>query len=141
MQIVIPKGVETGELKVLPNGLAVAAIEKCIVGKSQANKPKLTVIYTIIEEMDGKSEDGSPTIGSKVLETMSLQPQALFSLAKLWKDATGSTLEQGDWDEKEFEAILNEKLQGTEWNILLETQVPGDGGEPRTNIIKRTPKK
>ena len=138
MNIVIPQNVSTGEAKVLPNGVAVATIEKVIIGKSKANQPKVTIVYVIIEEMKEKMEDGSPTLGEKCLETMSLQPQALFGLAKLWKDATGGTLPQGDYDEKEFEALLSEKLVGTEWNIVLESQVPGDGqGEIRTNIIKR----
>lgn len=142
MNIVIPENVDTGEVKVLPNGLATVAIEKVIVGLSKANKPKVTIIYTIIEEMAEPTEDGSSTVGEKVLEDITLQPHALFSLARLWKDATGTGLPQGDYNEKEFEALLQETLLGTEWSLLLEGQVPSDGSSDkvRTNVIKRAKK-
>jgi hypothetical protein len=137
MNIVIPDNISTGDLHVLPNGVARAVLEKVMLGKSKSGNSKATFKYTIVEEMDGATE---PTVGEAVLETMSLQPQALFSLAAVWKAVTGEKLPQGDYEEKEFESMLNNTLAGSEWNLVLEAQVPRDGSstEPRTTIIKKT---
>ena len=73
-----------------------------------------------------------------MLETMSLQPQALFALAKTWKDATGENLPQGDYDEAGFSELLNSTLTGTEWDLLLVQEIPKGQTEIRTVIKKKT---
>lgn len=140
MNIVIPDNIPTGELRVLPNGLATAVLEKIILGKSKSGHSKATFRYTITEEMAGAKE---PTVGEVVLETMSLQPQALFNLAGVWKQVTGEKLPMGDYDEKEFEAMLNNTLCGSEWDLMLEAQIPSDGSstEARTVITKKSIRK
>lgn len=140
MQINIPENINTGELKVLPNGIASAVLEKILLGKSKANQPKLTFRFTIIEEMAEATSDGSPTIGEVVLDTYSLQPQALFKLAQTYKEVTGEKLPHGDFDEVEFTSIVSEALCGSNWDLELQQQIPSDGSStnPRTVIVKKT---
>lgn len=139
MQINIPEGINDGTLKVLPAGIAVATLEKIMFGKSKSNMPKLTFRYTITEEM-ADNPSGVPTTGEVVLETYSLQPQALFKLAGTYKEVTGETLPQGDYDEAAFTAMMQEALCGSSWKLFLENQIPADGSstEERTVITKKS---
>lgn len=140
MEIVIPEGLSSGEVVVLPEGMARAMLDKIILGVSQAGKPKATFRYILTEEMSEKMPDGSPTMGAVVLDTVSLQPQALFTLAGIYKQATKENLSElggKTFSEEEFGAILNERLCGTEWNLILKQEI-GQDGEPRTTIKKQT---
>jgi hypothetical protein len=137
MKITIPEQIG-GELRKLM-GPCKATLEKIIIGKSKVNQPKATFLYTITEEMDCVQEGEASAIGEKVLETFSLQPQAIFKLNSVYKAATGEYLPQGDYDETQIGEMLTEALTGSEWNLALELQVPTDGSstEERTTVVKR----
>lgn len=135
MRIVIPD-VKDSTLRILPPGPAEAVLEKIILGTSNANKPKATFKYTITKEIEGN--DGEPTIGETVLETYSLQPQALFNLAGVYKMVTKEKLPMGDYDQEEFLEILESALCGSTWKLILETEVPIGAEEERTVIAKKT---
>jgi len=138
--IVVPENVG-GDLRLLPAGNAKATLEKIMLGKSKSSgQAKATFRYTITEEMDSNPEDAPSTVGEAVLETYSLQPQAMFRLNDVYKAVTGERVPQGEWSPEEFEAKLNEDLCGTDWNLVLANQVPSDGSstEERTTIIAKT---
>lgn len=136
----VPEDMGGGDLRLLPSGLANATLQKIYLGTSQNNQPKATVKFVITEEMDGV-EDGEPsTIGETVLESFSLQPQALFKLNDMYKAVTGNNIPHGDFSPQEFEAMLTNDLAGTEWTLMLEQQIPtqGKSKDPRTVVVKRT---
>jgi len=138
MRIIVPEDIG-GELRKL-EGPCRATLDKIIIGKSKANQPKATFRYVITDDSQLKIPEGQPSaVGETVLETFSLQPQAMFRLNDLYKAALGERLPQGDFSLEEFEAALNDALAGTEWNLMLELQVPTDGSstEERTNVVAR----
>ena len=138
MQIKVPEDVG-GELRKL-EGIATATIQSLIIGKSSAGNPKLTIKYLITEEMDGIADSEPSAIGEPVLETVSLQPKALWKLNDLYKSVTGERLPQGDYSQEEFENMLNEALLGQNFTLVLELQIPNDGSstEGRTTVTDRT---
>ena len=128
-------------LRLLPNGPAHAVLEKLILGTSKTSKqPKLTLQYVIDQDMDDIPDGEPTTIGEKVLETCSLQPQALWKLNDIYKAATGERIPHGDFDTSEFVGMVTEALAGTEWNLMLEQKVPSDGSssELRTEVVGKT---
>ncbi len=130
MRITVPKDIDSG-LKVLPEGVCTAVIDRVMIGKSKAGKPKLTVRFVCTSEL---FTDGSDTsIGEKILDTYSLEPQALWRLNDLYKQATGSSLPHGDYSPEEFEDMIESQLRGTEWRLVLE-QDSTDTGEIRTRV-------
>jgi len=138
MRIIVPEDIG-GELRKL-KGPCKATLDKIIIGKSKANQPKATFRYVITDDSQLKIPEGQPSaVGETVLETFSLQPQALFRLNDPYKTVTGERLPQGDFSHEEFEGTLNDALAGTEWNLMLELQVPTDGSstEERTNVVAR----
>jgi len=134
MKITIPKDLGS-ELKVIPEGPCRAAIEGISLGKSKTDQPKATVRYVCLTELYPKGAPES-SIGERILETFSLQPQAIWRLNDLFKEATGENLPQGDYEDTEFQEILEEALKGTEWNLLLATEIY-DGRE-QTKVQERT---
>ena len=123
-----------GDLPLL-EGTCTAALTKMYPGMSQANKPKLTLEFQILESMDGYEDE--LVIGSKVLENCSLQPQALWKLNDYFKAATGQDIPAGDYaTQEEFMEVINALLE-TKWKLLLTigTIVGGSGGE-RTEVKK-----
>jgi len=138
MQIHVPENLG-GDLRLLPEGMAIASIDKCPIGKSKKGQPKVTFVYTIVEEMEINPEDAPTTVGETVLETFSLQPKAMFNLNNAYREVTGENLPQGDFSLEEFQQTLNEIFIGTEWSLMLENQTPSDGSsdEPRTTITSR----
>jgi hypothetical protein len=137
MQITIPNNLG-GELAKL-EGPARAVLERIILGNSKAGKPKVTFKYTITEEMDGYGEDGGPSaIGENILESFSLQPQALFKLNEVWKAVTNENIPQGDYTEETFMEMLNETLTGTEWDLILALQIPDGQTDERTVVETRS---
>ena len=125
MRIIVPEEIGS-ELKLLPEGVVRATLEKLMLGKSGSGYPKVTARYLITEEMEGVKEGEPPTTGEVVLETFSLQPQAMFGLNSLYKAVTGERIPQGDFSPEEFMADLDEKLTDTEWDLVLEQQIPGN---------------
>ena len=120
MKISIPKDLG-GDLRILPEGTCRAAVEGISLGKSKEGKPKATVRYVCLTELYPK-DTPETSIGERILETFSLQPQALWRINDLYKEATGGNLPQGDYEDPELQEILEEALKGTEWNLLLETE-------------------
>lgn len=139
MNIIIPENIGS-ELRVL-EGTAHVVLEKIIMGKSKANQPKVTFRYIIDEEMDGYGEDTGvqSAVGEHVLETFSLQPQAIFKLNEVYMQVTGERLPMGEYTEDQFAQMLNEALTGTEFYLSLEAQLPADGSsdKERTVVVKR----
>jgi hypothetical protein len=138
MQISIPEDLG-GELRKL-EGVAQATSQSFSFGTSKSGNPKLTLKYVITDEMDGIGEDEPSAVGETVLETFSLQPQALWKLNELYKQCTGEKLPQGDYSKEEFEELLNENIIGVDFNLVLELKIPDDGSstEERTEVTDRT---
>ena len=134
MRISIPKDLG-GELKILPEGTCRAAIEGISLGKSKADQPKATVRYVCLTELYPKDAPES-SIGERILETFSLQSQALWRVNDLYKEAIGENLPQGDYEDAELQEILEEALKGTEWNLLLATEEYE--GREQTKVQERT---
>ena len=134
MKISIPKDLG-GELKVLPEGPCRAAIEGISLGKSKVDQPKATVRYVCLTELYPKGAPES-SIGERILETFSLQSQALWRINDLYKEATGENLPQGDYEDAELQGILEEALKGTEWNLLLGNETYE--GQEQTKVQERT---
>ena len=134
MKISIPKDLG-GELKTLPEGPCRAVIEGISLGKSKADQPKATVRYICLTELYPKDAPES-SIGERVLETFSLQSQALWRINDLFKESTGENLPQGDYEDAELQEILEEALKGTEWNLLLGTEEYE--GREQTKVLERT---
>lgn len=137
MKISVPKDLG-GELKVLPEGTCTAAIEGVSIGKTREGKPKATVRYVCLTELYPKDAPAS-SIGERILETFSLQPQALWNINGFYKDATGESIPQGDYDDAEFQEILETGLKGTEWSLVLATELTPDGSE-QTRVQTRVKK-
>ena len=134
MKISIPKDLG-GELKTLPEGPCRAVIEGISLGKSKADQPKATVRYICLTELYSKSASET-SIGERVLETFSLQSQALWRINDLYKEGTGESLPQGDYEEAELQELLEGALKGTEWNLLLGTEEYE--GREQTKVQERT---
>jgi len=134
MKISIPKDLG-GELKTLPEGPCRAVIEGISLGKSKADQPKATVRYICLTELYPKGAPES-SIGERVLETFSLQSQALWRINDLYKEGTGESLPQGDYEEAELQELLEGALKGTEWNLLLGTEEYE--GREQTKVQERT---
>jgi hypothetical protein len=137
MNITVPEAIGSSDLKVLPNGPCKAVIDKVMLGMSKGNQPKATVRWIVTSEMHPAGSKES-TIGEVVLETFSLQPQAIWNLNGLYKEATGERLPQGDFPPVEFESMLNTALKGHEANLILEAEPAGPGGEDRSKVTLRS---
>jgi len=132
----VPEEMGGGDLRLL-EGIARASLQKVLLGTSKANQPKATVKFILTEDMDG-IKDGEPsTIGEPVLESFSLQPQAMWKINDLYKAVMGANIEHKDYTPQEFAAMLNEALTGTEWDLVLEIQTNRDG-KPQTVVTKRS---
>ena len=121
MRITIPKDLG-GELKVLPEGPCRAVIEGVSIGVSKEDNPKATVRYLCLTELYPKGGEET-SIGERILESFSFLPQAVWRLNDLFKEAVGDSIPQGDYEESELQEILEEGLKGTEWDLVLETEV------------------
>jgi hypothetical protein len=121
MQVHVPEELG-GSLRVLPEDTYDAVIQDMFLGVSKTGNPKLTVKWLVQSEYTGeKDEDYISTVGENVLETYSLQPQALWNLNDLYKSVTGDRLPQGDYDEEEFLEMLKNALLGASMKIRLIT--------------------
>ena len=134
MTIHIPEGLG-GELKVM-EGTTKASLEKLAWGLSQAKQPKVTFMYTVLDELND-DEDQPTTVGERVLETYSLQPQALFKLNDAYKEVKGEGLPTGDYSEEEFHTMIEETFQDTEWKLVL-VRGMDDKGKARTEVSAKT---
>ena len=124
-----------------------ASIQDLYIGTSKAaQQPKVTIKWVVTSEYSGieimtkkEKEKHITTIGENVLETASLQPQAIWKLSGLWKEVTGEPkIPMGDYEVEELETILKEQLVGYACKIQVEpdlTQTP-----PRMSVVARIPK-
>lgn len=134
MNITVPKDMGS-DLRLMPEGAYEATIADVYMGVSQANQPKCTIKYTVTSEAEDLPKGEDTTIGETVLETFSLQPQAMFRLNDLFKDVTGDRLPEGDMTEEEFKNLLIENLKGEDMSIVVETKA-GPKGD-MTNVTAR----
>ena len=133
MKIHIPEGLG-GELKVM-EGSTKASLDKIVWGLSQTKQPKATFMYTVLDELS--TDKSQPTtVGERVLETFSLQPQALFKLNDVYKAATDEGLPVGDYSEEEFHQLVEDALLETEWQLNLQKGMDQNGKE-RTEVGQR----
>lgn len=121
MKIRVPENVE-GELRIIPDDTYKANVKDIFLGKSGTGNPKITVKYIITTETS-KPVAGEPsTIGEVILETMSLQEQALFNVAGLYKACTGEKLPMGDYEMEEFVEIIKKNCLGSELFITVKKE-------------------
>ena len=146
MKFTLPENIGGG-LRLL-KGPCEATLEKLILGKSKAGFPKITARFIITDDSKLERDTDEPAMGETVLETYSLQPQALFSLEATFKEVTGESLTSlkdkspkgdGEFEAEDFTALLTEALCGTDWDLILDTQPPADGsGDERTFISAKS---
>lgn len=123
MRVVIPENLG-GDLRLLPPDTYEAEVVDVFVGESKTKQPKLTVKFTVTSEFTGpKDNNFQSCIGETVLDTYSLQPQALWRLNDLYKAATGERLKMGDFDLEEFGQLMKESLVGKAFTLLLDNEV------------------
>lgn len=135
----VPEDMGGGDLRLLPDGLVGASLQQVILGVSKtSNQPKATLKYVITENMEGVGADEPSTIGEVVLESLSLQPHAIWKLNDTYKMVSGENLPHGDFSPEQFASMLNETLVGTEWTLVLEQQIPPGQSKPRTTITKKS---
>jgi hypothetical protein len=126
MKVRVPEDLG-GELRVLPEEAYEAVISDLFLGKSQTGNPKITVKYTITSESTTKEKGDPSTIGETVLETLSLQEQAMWRTNAFYKTITGERIPQGDYDEIEFVEMLKTACSGVEVIIQVETEESNKG--------------
>lgn len=130
----IPKGVGSDKLRNDMEGVAAAELTGVFWGKSQAGQPKATLQFTLTEDIEGLEP---PTTGEKVLESCSLQPQALWKLNSYYKEVTSQDFPEGDMSVDEFKEMVEGALLGSTWDLDLKIG-QDQKGEPRTEIRKAT---
>lgn len=122
MRITIPE--DDGDLRLLPEGPAVAMLEDFVLTKSSKGNPVLYATFTLVEEMANADPEDESTIGARILESYSLLPQAIFKLKKTWKAVTGEKMPHGDYEEEDILQMVKDSLCGSVWDVILETNIP-----------------
>ncbi len=138
MKYVVPTDIGSS-LRVLPPDTYEAEITDVIFGESAQQKPKCTIIFTLKSDFTGlKGDDFRSCIGEKVIDTVSLQPQAMFKINDYFKAATGDRIPANEdgYDKAEFEELIKENLIGASMSVLLETD--SSQGDERTKVKKFT---
>lgn len=136
MKVRVPENLG-GELKVLPEGTCKAVLDALFLGTSSTGNPKATARYIVTSELYEDPSEGT-SVGENVLETFSLQPQALFNINGLYKAVTGKNIPQGDYELDEFLNIIEEAVKGQEFNLVLETEIRPGTDEEFTKVSKRS---
>lgn len=137
VKISVPQDIG-GDLRILPEDTYRATIQDVFYGVSKSKQPKLTVKWVVQSEYSGKKGKGHiSTIGENVLETFSLQPQALWNLNTLYKDITGEKLPHGDFTAEEFTQLVKDAIKGAEFDIDVGTST--ESGEERSTVMNRIP--
>lgn len=133
------------DLRVLPQDTYLSNMADLFLGKGKtSDKAKLTAKWIITTECTdpavkkAKDKDGNltyeSTVGAVVLDDYSLQQQAIWKLAGLWKQVTGEKLPHGDYDLEEFHTMMKEQLVGIEAKLDI---VDDDyTGEVRSKVDK-----
>jgi len=125
-----------GDLKVFPEGVYDFVLKDIILGTSQANKPKLTFRWICQSEAENAKEidDYESLMGETVLDSYSLQSQALWKLNSIYKQMTKEQLPQGDYEMDEFVGLVKDALDGASARVAVQ---PDEAGE-RTEITNIT---
>lgn len=139
MQIHVPEDVGGEDLRLFPEDTYSASLSDWFLGKGKASQqPKLTAKWVVTSEPTDpdvtKRKDFESTIGSEILDTYSLQPQALWKLNGLYKQVTGEKLPHGDFDAEGFHQMIKETLTGVEADLDIVTDT--GSGEERSMINK-----
>lgn len=134
MRVRIPEDISSGsDLKVIPPGPYTAAIKDVIVKAAKTSgAPKAVVRWLLTSEPEGGAAE-FPTVGETVLDTYSLQEQALWRLNDLHKALTGQNIPAEDYDMKDFEVYLNSVFPGQDATLMLVTE-PDNKGNDRTKV-------
>lgn len=119
-----------GDLRNDIQGVASATLNGLHWGMSKQQKPKVTIEFTLLEDIAGIDP---PTTGEKVLESCSLQAQALWKLNGFYKQATGEDIPAGEVSYEEFKEMIAGVLIGTQWDLDLQIAAD-DKGNPRTGV-------
>ena len=135
MKFVIPESIGS-EVRVFPEDTYEFEIQDLFLGVSkQSQKPKITLKLICQTEYSGpKDANFKTTVGDPLLETISLQEQAIWKLNDYYKGATGERIPAGEMDEEEFTAMLKEALIGSRWSILVKTDT--SQGDERSKVDK-----
>lgn len=137
IKITIPKDFG-GELKKLPEDTYEAVLQDLFGGLSQAKKPKITVKWLIQSEYSGDhGKDYESTIGQNVLESYSLQENAMWKLNGLYKQVTGDNLPHKDFEMEELVEFLKDALKGQEFAI--DVQDSEDGKRSQVGTVLYSP--
>lgn len=135
MKIRVPEN-PGGALRTFEDDTYDVAIMDMFHGQSKTGNAKLTVKYVIRSEYSGKhSKTYKSTVGENVLETFSLQEQAIWNLNDLHKQVTGENLPQGDYDVEEFVQLIKDRLLGAEGRLDLVQD--SSTGNPRMVVRTR----
>lgn len=120
VQVRIPEDIGSS-LRVFQEDTYEARIRDVYVKLSkESQEPKATVSWVVTSEYSGKkAKDHITTVGEVVLETFSLQPQAVWNLNDLYTAATGDRIPQGEFEGDSFEQLLKNALTGFTCKIRL----------------------
>jgi len=135
MKVIVPENMG-GELRILPEETFDATVQDIFLGESVTKNPKMTMKYVLTSEAQDLQEDEPSCIGENVLETYSLQPQAMFRLNGDFKKVTGSNIPHQEYDEEEFLQLMKDTFLGTDWTVALKTETTPNGNE-RTVIERK----
>lgn len=135
MKITIPEEFPSG-LRNIPEGTYQGTLSGMTIGKSQSGFPKLNVFYTLTSEQENIKAGEPSTVGEKVLETFSLQSQALWRLNDLYKAVKEKDLEGGDFEPEEFVQMLMNDLLGTDWTLYI-TDETTPSGKTQSRVQER----
>ncbi len=140
MNVKVPQDIGGGDLRMLPvtNPLYEAQLSDIYLGKSGTGNPKATVKFIVTSDYEGpeaKAKDFEQTKGATILESYSLQEQAIWKLNDLFKKVTGERLPAGETTEEEFLNMLKKALVGTDFKLLMKIGKTNKG-EERMEIEK-----
>ena len=127
INIRIPKDSLSSDLSMMPEDTYTAELDKITTKISKnSGQPVTWVAWTITSDpAEPINEDEYPdlqgsTVGKKVLESYSLQEQAVWRLNTLFKLATQENLPTDqDFSLEEFNSMLEERLVGFEATLVL----------------------
>ena len=134
MNIKVPENVGSDALRMLPvtKPLYTAQLADIFLGKSGTGNPKVTIKFTVTSEYEGpeaKEKGFEPTLGATIIDTYSLQEQAIWRLNDLYKKVTGERIPAGESSEEAFLAMLKKALVGTNFNLLMKVGKTNKGDE------------
>lgn len=147
MKFTLPDSIG-GELRLF-KGPCSATLEKLTAGRIKTSHPaKVIAHYIITDTIHGfEASDHKPVVGEKVIEIYSLEPQDLISLENTWQQVTGESLislkdespkGDGEFEVGDFIKLISQTLCGTEWDLILDTQVPPGETNERTFISAKS---